>query len=62
MVTDLACDHETRPVTLLNDTMILATPGYPGHYPSNTECEWIITPNNNVNVCLLPTMFPDKRS
>ena len=59
-MTDRACDDETRPVTLPNETMILESPGYPGYYPDSTGCEWIITPNNNNNVCLFPTMFPNK--
>ena len=53
IIADIACGDDTRPAVLFNDTMILETPNFPDHYPDGTLCEWIITPENNINVCLM---------
>ena len=52
ILADIACDDETLPLTLYNETNILETPDYPvADHPDGTQCQWILLPQNNNNVC-----------
>ena len=52
ILADIACDDETLPLTLYNETNILETPDYPvADHPDGTQCQWILFPQNNNNVC-----------
>ena len=59
-IAEVACDDTTLPAYVFNDTNLIESPNYPAPYPAYTHCEWIITPDNNVNVCTLFEFIDDK--
>ena len=62
ILADIACDDETLPLTLYNETNILETPDYPvADHPDGTQCQWILQPENNVNVRQTQTVLKDLR-
>lgn len=49
-----ACQSRER---LIDNEGTIASPNFPGPYPANSSCTWIITPPQNTNVSLTFTSF-----